>query len=95
MAENGFRAFQRAKLSPLDMQLNTISCILLTKIKLNTAKPVLNGHSKEGRLSLNAGQKYCRMLQRDSYLPHQVVRTYVICVHVGTPLIVWYVTHSN
>ena len=36
---------------------------------LNTVKPVLSGHSKrpkigfQGRLSLNAGQKYCRMLQ--------------------------------
>ena len=65
MAENGFRAFQRAKLSPQDTQLNTISCNFLPKIKLNTVKPVLNGHSKEYRLSLNAGQKYCRMLQRE------------------------------
>ena len=38
--------------------------------KLNTVKPVLSGHSKwrpkigfQDRLSLNAGQKYCRMLQ--------------------------------
>ena len=29
MAENGFRAFQRAEMSPQDMQLNTISCIFL------------------------------------------------------------------
>ena len=36
----------------------------------NTVKPVLSGHSKrrqkigfQDRLSLNAGQKYCRMLQ--------------------------------
>ena len=65
MAENSFRAFQRAKLSPKDMQLNTITCIFPPKIKLNRVKPVLNGHSKEGRLSLNAGQKYCRMLQRE------------------------------
>ena len=29
-----------------------------------TVKPVLSGHSKkEDQLSLNAGQKYCRMLQ--------------------------------
>ena len=39
-------------------------------IYLNTVKPVLSGHSKripnidfQDRLSLNAGQKYCRMLQ--------------------------------
>ena len=38
--------------------------------KQNTVKPVLSGHSKrcpkigfQDRLSLNAGQKYCRMLQ--------------------------------
>ena len=31
-----------------------------------TVKPVLSGHSKkEHQLSLNAGQKYCRMLQRE------------------------------
>ena len=40
----------------------------------NTVKPVLRGHSKNTpkigfryRLSLNAGQKYCRMLQREHY----------------------------
>ena len=32
-AENGFRAFQKAKQSPQDTQLNTISCIFLPKIK--------------------------------------------------------------
>ena len=47
------------------MQLNTISCIFVPKIKLNTVKSVLGGHSKEDRLSLNAGQKYCRNLQRE------------------------------
>ena len=38
--------------------------------KMPTVKPVLRGHSKrrpkigfQDRLSLNAGQKYCRMLQ--------------------------------
>ena len=37
---------------------------------IHTVKPVLSGHSKrtskigfQGQLSLNAGQKYCRMLQ--------------------------------
>ena len=46
MAENGFRAFQRVKMSPQDTQLNTISCIFRLKLKLNTVKPVLSGHSK-------------------------------------------------
>ena len=38
----------------------------------NTVKPVLSGHSKrqkigfQDRLSLNADQKYCRMLQGDA-----------------------------
>ena len=59
------RALQRAKISPQDMQLNAISCIFLPKFKLNTIKPGLSGHSKEDRLSLNAGQKYCRMLQKE------------------------------
>ena len=59
VAENGFRAFQRAKMSPQDTQLNTLSCIFLPKIKLNTVKPVLSGHLKEDRLSLNAGLKDC------------------------------------
>ena len=45
-ATNGFRAFQMAKLSPQDTQLNTISGIFLSQIKLNTEKkPVLSGHS--------------------------------------------------
>ena len=41
----------------------------LPKIELNTVKPVLSSHSKrpklgfQDQLSLNAGQKYCRMLQ--------------------------------
>ena len=28
-----------------------------------TVKPVLSDHTKENQISLNAGQKYCRMLQ--------------------------------
>ena len=44
-----FRALQRAKLSPQDMQLNAISCIFLPKSKLNTVQPGLSGHSKEDR----------------------------------------------
>ena len=36
-------------------------CLLTAE---NTVNPVLSGHSeKEDQLSLNAGQKYCRMLQ--------------------------------
>ena len=56
-------------MDPQDTQLNTISCIFLQKIKLNTVKPVLSGQSQrrqelgfQDRLWLNAGQKYCRML---------------------------------
>ena len=63
----GFKAFQKAKISPQDTQLNTISCIFSQKFKLNTN--VLSVHSKrrpnisfQDRLWLNAGQKYCRML---------------------------------
>ena len=42
-----------------------------TSLKCTTVKRVLSGHSKrrktyfQDRLSLNAGQKYCRMLQGD------------------------------
>ena len=43
---------------------------LVTSRYANTVKPVLSGHSKkrpkfgfQDRLSLNAGQKYCRMLK--------------------------------
>ena len=39
---------------------------------MSTVKPILSGHSKkktkigfQDQLSLNAGQKYCRMLQRE------------------------------
>ena len=41
------------------------------QVDLYTVKPVLSGHSKRRltlfseRLSLNAGQTYCRMLQRE------------------------------
>ena len=59
----GLRAFQRAKIGPQDTQLNTTSCTFLPKIKLNTAKPVINCHSKrrqnigfQDRLSLDAGE---------------------------------------
>ena len=59
-------------MSPQDTQLYTISCIFLPKIKLNAVKPVLSGHSKrrpklgfQDRSSLNAGPKYCRMLQKE------------------------------
>ena len=59
-------------MSRQETQLNTNSCIFVPKIKLNTVKPVLSGHSKtrpklgfQDRLSLNAAKKYCRMLQRE------------------------------
>ena len=72
MAEKGFMAFQRAEMSPQGTQLNTISYIFPSSLKLNTVKPVLSGHSKrrpklgfQNQISLNVGQKYCRMLQRE------------------------------
>ena len=49
-------------------------CYILYKslVAKYTVKPVLNGHSKrrskigfQDQLSLNAGQKYCRMLQAE------------------------------
>ena len=53
---------------PTEVQLN--------KANSYTVKPVLSGHSKrrtkigfQDRLSLNAGQKYCRML-RESILQY-------------------------
>ena len=46
MADNGLRAFKRAVMSPQDTQFNTISCISLPKIKLNTVKTALSDHSK-------------------------------------------------
>ena len=46
VAKNRFRAFQRAKMSSQDTQLYTISYFFSSKIKLNTAKPVLRDHSK-------------------------------------------------
>ena len=70
MPENGIRAFQRAKLSSQDMQLNTISSIFLPQIKLNAEKTCLKRPLKkktkigfQDQLSLHAGQKYCRMFQ--------------------------------
>ena len=59
-------------MSPQGTQLNTISYIFPSSLKLNTVKPVLSGHSKrrpklgfQNQISLNVGQKYCRMLQRE------------------------------
>ena len=70
MAENGFGAFQRAKLSPLDTQIDTFSGFFLPQIKLNTGKTCLKRPLKkktkigfQDQSSLNAGQKYCRMFQ--------------------------------
>ena len=45
----------------------------LSDMHVDTVKPVLWGHSKEDkngfqdRLSLNTGQKYCRMLQEGAF----------------------------
>ena len=47
MAENGFRAFQRAKMSHQDTQPNTISCIFLKKKQqVINCKTCLSGRSK-------------------------------------------------
>ena len=35
------------------------------RVSYNTVKPVFSGHSKRRPKSLNAGQKYCRMLLRE------------------------------
>ena len=57
----------------------------------NTVKPVLSGHSKrtpkigfQDRLSLNAGQKYCRILHyfRPSLSYHLSLR-YVFCLFLS------------
>ena len=52
-------------------------------MNIYTVKPVLSGHSKrrpkivlEDRLSLNACQKYCRMLQ-ESILQYNVLPTFI------------------
>ena len=61
---------------------------------LCTVKPVLSGHSKRTPilvfntdLSLNAGQKYCRMLQREHSAIHLTlikipdsIKTFVLCI---------------
>ena len=44
MAENGIRAFKRAKIGPQDTQLNTIKLHCSSKIKFDTVKPVLSDH---------------------------------------------------
>ena len=63
-----FKGLKRVKTSK---QLITIS-FFSSKIKLNTVKPVLSGHSKrrpkidfQDQLPLNAGQKYRRILQME------------------------------
>ena len=43
MAKHGFRAFHGAKMSSQDKQVNTISCIFLPKIKLNSLRPYICG----------------------------------------------------
>ena len=72
-------------MDPQDTQLNTISCIFLQKIKLNKVKPVLSGQSQrrqklgfQDRLSLNAGQKYCRMLEHSAILSTFIKLPFVI-----------------
>ena len=59
----------------------------------NTAvKPVYNGHSQkdrngfQDRLSLNAGQKYCRMLQHSAILSTFIKLSFVIQTYVLSTL---------
>ena len=63
-----------------NMKLRNLHRLVTTAIAAieTTVKPVLSGHSKrrsktgfQDRLSLNAGQKYCRMLQGE----HSAVRS--------------------
>ena len=98
MAENSLRSVQRAKLSPQDTQLNSISGIFLPQIKLNTEKTVLSGHSKKNlkigfqdRLSLHACQKYCRMFQGDnSAIPSTCIKlAFVIKNRYAPNLLLW------
>ena len=51
--------------------MHTCVCILTAEY---TVKPVLSGHSKnEDQLSLNAGQKYCRMLPLEHSAIHLTI----------------------
>ena len=47
------------------LHTDTDTCMLIGKLTTDyKVKPVLSGHlKKDDQLSLNAGQKYCRMLQ--------------------------------
>ena len=53
---------------PLSLRYNCVY-IIIVNLFAYTVKPVLSGHSKktkigfQDQLSLNVGQKYCRMLQ--------------------------------
>ena len=65
-------------LKPDSFQVVTSSIVTGKESELQTTvKPVLSGHSKrrqkivfQDRLSHNAGQKYCRMLQREHSAIH-------------------------
>ena len=69
----------------------TMSILTLSVFSESTIKPVLNGHSKgrqkiglQDRLSLNAGQKYCRMLQGEH---STILSTFIKLPFVVRPLI--------
>ena len=76
MAENAFRAFQRAKMIPQDTQRTTIRCRCLPKNPIKCSKTCLKRQLKkktkfsfQARSSRNAGQKYCRMLILQYFRP--------------------------
>ena len=64
------------------------STVFSMYLRKHTIKPVLSGHSKktknvfQERLTLNAGQKYCRMLQESilHYFPPALSKTFVLSI---------------
>ena len=61
VAESGFSAFQSTKLSPLDIPINTLSCIFSPRNQLNTEKTVLSSHSKRrSKLVSKTDYRLCR-----------------------------------
>ena len=71
-------------MSPGNLDLGTTlgTCMhicILTAVY--TVKPVLSGHLKEDQFVLNAGQKYCRMLQGE----HSAILLTFISYHLLFP----------
>ena len=60
---------------------------MVSRVNLSTVKPALSGHPKRSpkigfqyQLSLNAGQKYCRMLQETFIKLPIVFKTFVLSI---------------